>query len=129
MTKQATPRKVSSHAGLGPLPKTEYTLASGFAVSRMPGYSADQMRAYAAAAVAQWARHYRRSPDSLHGAEMEADLLHLLRARQLTRSTVNQAGSAINFLLVTVLGREGTPCRIPLPHGPQRLPEILSRDE
>jgi len=54
MTKQATPREVGSHAGLGPLPKTEYTLASGFAVSRMPGYSADQMRAYriAAAAVA-----------------------------------------------------------------------------
>jgi hypothetical protein len=45
-------RIADEHAGLGPLPKTEYTLASGFAVSRMPGYSADQMRAYAAAAVA-----------------------------------------------------------------------------
>ena len=50
--KQETPRKGGQHARLGPLPKTEYTLASGFAVSRMPGYTADQMRAYAAAAVA-----------------------------------------------------------------------------
>ncbi len=80
-------------------------------------------------AVAQLARHYRRSPDSLNGAEIEAYLLHLLRERQLTRSTVNQAGCAINFLFGKVLGRDGSPCRIPLPHGPQRLPEILSRDE
>ena len=80
-------------------------------------------------AVAQLARHYRRSPDTLDGAEIEAYLLHLLRERQLTRSTVNQAGCAINFLFGKVLGRDGSPCRIPLPRGPQRLPEILSRDE
>lgn len=80
-------------------------------------------------AVAQLARHYRRSPDSLSGAEIEAYLLHLLQERNLTRSTVNQAGCAINFLFGKVLGREGTPCRIPLPRGPQKLPEILSREE
>ena len=80
-------------------------------------------------AVAQLARHYRRSPDLLSGEQIEAYLVHLLRERQLTRSTVNQAGCAINFLFGKVLGRDGSPCRIPLPHGPQRLPEILSRDE
>ncbi len=80
-------------------------------------------------AVAQLARHYRRSPDTLSGAEIEAYLLHLLRERGLTRSTVNQAGCAINFLFGKVLGRDGSPCRIPLPRGPQTLPEILSREE
>jgi integrase/recombinase XerD len=80
-------------------------------------------------AVAQLARYYRCSPDTLSGAQIEAYLLHLLRERQLARSTVNQAGCAINFLFGKVLGRAGSPCQIPLPRAPQTLPEILSRDE
>jgi len=80
-------------------------------------------------AVAQLARHYRCSPDVLSGEQIEAYLLHLLRERKLSRSTVNQAGCAINFLFRTVLGREATVARLPLPRGPQRLPEILSREE
>jgi site-specific recombinase XerD len=80
-------------------------------------------------AVAQLARYYRCSPDTLSGAQIEAYLLHLLRERQLTRSTVNQAGCAINFLFGKVLGRAGSPCQIPLPRGPQTLPQILSREE
>ena len=80
-------------------------------------------------AVAQLARHYRRSPDLLSGEQIEAYLVHLLRERQLTRSTVNQAGCAINFLFGKVLGHAELPYRAPLPRGPQRLPEILSRDE
>ncbi len=65
----------------------------------------------------------------MSGAQIEAYLLHLLRERQLTRSTVNQAGCAINFLFRKVLGRAGSPCGIALPRGPQKLPEILSREE
>ena len=80
-------------------------------------------------AVAQLARHYRRSPDLLSGEQIEAYLVHLLRERQLTRSTVNQAGCAINFLFGKVLGHAELPYRAPLPRGPQRLPEILSREE
>lgn len=80
-------------------------------------------------AVAQLARHYRRSPDLLSGEQIEAYLVHLLRERQLTRSTVNQAGCAINFLFSKVLGHAELPYRAPLPRGPQRLPEILSREE
>ncbi len=81
------------------------------------------------AAVAHLARHYRRSPDTLSGEQIEAYLVHLLRERKLSRSTVNQAGCAINFLFRKVLGQEATAVRIPLPRGPQRLPEILSREE
>jgi len=80
-------------------------------------------------AVAQLARFYRRSPDALSGEQIEAYLVHLLRERKLARSSVNQAGCAINFLFGKVLGRSELPYRMPLPRGPQRLPEILSREE
>jgi site-specific recombinase XerD len=92
------------------------------------GKAARTREAYVSA-VAQLARHYRRSPDALSGGEIEAYLVHLLRERKLSRSTVNQAGCAINFLFGKVLGRNGSPCGIPLPRGPQKLPEILSREE
>jgi integrase len=92
------------------------------------GKAARTQEAYISA-VAQLARYYGRSPETLSGAEIEAYLLHLLRERQLTRSTVNQAGCAINFLFRKVLGQESSPCGIPLPRGPQKLPEILSREE
>lgn len=92
------------------------------------GKAARTQEAYVGA-VAQLARHYRRSPDALSGSEIEAYLVHLLRERKLSRSTVNQAGCAINFLFRQVLGKEATAARLPLPRGPQRLPEILSREE
>lgn len=92
------------------------------------GKAARTQEAYVSA-IAQLARHYRRSPDRLSGDEIEAYLVHLLRERKRSRSTVNQAGCAINFLFRKVLGREATVARVPLPRGPQRLPEILSREE
>lgn len=92
------------------------------------GKAARTQEAYVGA-VAQLARYYRRSPDTLSGDEIEAYLVHLLRERKLSRSSVNQAGCAINFLFRKVLGQEATVARLPLPRGPQRLPEILSREE
>lgn len=91
------------------------------------GKAARTQEAYVSA-VAHLARFYRRSPDTLSGGEIEAYLVHLLRERKLSRSTVNQAGCAINFLYGRVLGREA-PYTIPLPRGPRQLPEILWREE
>ena len=45
-------------------------------------------------AVARLARHYGCSPDKLDSQQVQTYLLHLLRARGLSRSTVNQAGCA-----------------------------------
>jgi len=78
------------------------------------GKAARTQEAYISA-VAQLARYYGRSPDTLSGAQIEAYLLHLLQERHLTRATVNQAGCAINFLFRKVLGQAGSPCGIPLP--------------
>lgn len=80
-------------------------------------------------AVARLARHYRRSPDSLSDAEVQQYLLHLLRERRLARSSVNQYGCAYRFLYGTVLGLDGAAFQIPLAAAPQKLPEILSREE
>jgi len=80
-------------------------------------------------AVARLARHYGRSPDTLSADEVQCYLLHLLRERHLSRSSVNQCGSACRFFYGTVLGLDGDAFQIPLAAAPQRLPEILSREE
>jgi integrase/recombinase XerD len=80
-------------------------------------------------AVARLARHYRRSPDTLSAEQVQEFLLHLLRDRQRSRSTVNQYGCAFRFFYGTVLGLDGEVFHIPLGIAPQRLPEILSRQE
>ena len=79
-------------------------------------------------AVARLARHHRCSPDKLDSQQVQTYLLHLLRARGLSRSTVNQAGCAFRFLYGTVLGRSEV-MQIPLGAPPQCLPEVLSREE
>ena len=80
-------------------------------------------------AVARLARHYKRSPAALSAEEVQGYLLYLLRDRQRSRSTVNQYGCAFRFLYGTVLGFDGEAFHIPLGIAPQRLPEILSREE
>jgi integrase/recombinase XerD len=80
-------------------------------------------------AVARLARHYERRPDELSAEQVQQFLLHLLRDRQRSRSTVNQYGCAFRFFYGTVLGLDGQAFQIPLGIAPQRLPEILSRQE
>ena len=79
--------------------------------------------------VARLARYYRRSPEALQASEVQGYLLHLLRDRKLSRSSVNQAGCAFRFFYGTVLGLDGDEFEIPLGPASQRLPEILSREE
>jgi integrase/recombinase XerD len=92
------------------------------------GHAARTREAYIDA-VARLARHYRCSPDALSAEQVQAYLLHLLRDRQLARSSVNQYGCAYRFLYGTVLGLDGDAFQIPLGHATQQLPEILSREE
>ena len=80
-------------------------------------------------AVARLARHYRRSPELLSAGEVQGYLLHLRRERGLSCSSLNQYGCAFRFLYGTVLERDAAAFQIPLSRAPQRLPEILSREE
>jgi integrase/recombinase XerD len=80
-------------------------------------------------AVARMAGHFGRSPDKLSAQQVQQYLLHLLSERKLARSSVNQYGCAYRFFYGTVLGWDGNAFQIPLAPAPQRLPEILSREE
>ena len=79
--------------------------------------------------ISQVARHYHRSPELITDQEVQAYLLHLVRDRQLARTSVNQASSALRFLVCEVLGQADRRSRIPMALTPQRLPEVLSRAE
>jgi len=94
---------------------------------QLRGLAPRTQQAYVSA-VAALAQHYRCSPQQLDSERVQAYLLHLTRERHLARSSVNQAGCAFRFLYHTVLERREV-VQIPLGKAPQRLPEILSRDE
>lgn len=82
-------------------------------------------------AVARLARHYHRNPELLNPAEVEAYLLHLVKDRKLSYSSVNHAASASRFLFETVLGRptDIAHLRPPMARVPQKQPELLARQE
>jgi integrase len=92
------------------------------------GYAPRTQEAYISA-VAHLARHYGRSPDTSSAQEVQAYLLHLLRERALSRSSVNQCSCALRFFYGTVLGLDAQAFQIPLGAAPHKLPEILSREE
>lgn len=91
---------------------------------------ADRTKECYAEAVSRMARHYHRSPDLLSPAEVEAYLLHLVKDRKLSFSSVNHAASASRFLFETVLGRKTDEhLRPPMAKVPQKQPQLLAREE
>lgn len=81
-------------------------------------------------ALARMARHYHRSPELLSAPEVEAYLLHLVKDRKLSYSSVNHAASASRFLFETVLGRKTDEhLRPPMARVPQKQPQLLAREE
>src|SRR5206468_1800449 len=56
-------------------------------------------------------------------------LAHLFQVRKRSWSTCAQAAHAFRFLYHVTLGREQTAFHVPAPKQPQKLPDILSREE
>ena len=81
------------------------------------------------AAVVRLAKYYRRAPDQLTNDEVQAYLAHLIQERKLSWSTCAQAAHAFRFLYHVTLGHERVQFHVPAPRQPQKLPEILSREE
>jgi integrase/recombinase XerD len=92
------------------------------------GFAARTHKAYIAAVV-RLAKYYRRSPDQITDDEVQTYLAHLINDRKLSWSTCSQAANAFRFLYHVTLGRPRTEFMVPLPKQPQKLPEILSREE
>jgi site-specific recombinase XerD len=81
-------------------------------------------------AVAQFARHFGRSPEHLDGEQARAYLLHLVQDRRASWSRYNQARCALQFLYRVTLGRDGERfAPLPCARVPRRLPTVLARDE
>jgi len=92
------------------------------------GFSPRTHEAYLGAVVGL-AKYYRRSPDQLTNDEVQAYLAHLLQERKRSWSTCSQAAHAFRFLYHVTLGHPRTEFLVPAPKQPQKLPEILSREE
>jgi site-specific recombinase XerD len=81
------------------------------------------------AAVIGLAKHYGCGPDALSEAQVQGYLLHLIEERKLAWSSVNIACTALKFLYRVTLKRKEADFAIPSPRQPQKLPQILSREE
>ena len=79
--------------------------------------------------VARLAIFYHQNPADLTPEQVEAWLLHLIRDRKLSYSTLNQAAAACCFFYGTVLKRERAVFPVPMAQTPQRQPELLARAE
>jgi site-specific recombinase XerD len=94
---------------------------------RVRNYSPRTIEAYAGC-VAQFARHFGRSPDLLGAEEVRSYQLHLLQ-RGVSWSRFNQTVCALRFLYGKTLGRPEQVPLIPFGKRPKKLPCVLSPEE
>ena len=93
------------------------------------GFSLRTQQCYIEALV-RLSRYYNNSGlVGLEAEQIEAWLLHMLKDRKLSYSTVNQAASACRFLYGQVLKRHEAAILIPHSKVPQRQPQLLAREE
>jgi site-specific recombinase XerD len=78
--------------------------------------------------VAQFAKHFKTSPDQLGPEHVRTYQLHLLE-RQVHQSILIQTVCALRFLYEKTLHQPWTVDYIPFPKKIKKLPVILSRDE
>lgn len=94
---------------------------------RLKNFSPGTIKVYVHA-VAKFARHFGRSPDTLSGEEIRAYLVQLLD-RGVTRSSCVVVRNALRHLYTDTLGRPDCLEAVPRPKRERRLPVVLSRVE
>jgi integrase/recombinase XerD len=80
-------------------------------------------------AVVGLVKHYGKRPDLLSDEEIKKYLLYVQEERGLSASTCHQIRCGLRFFYGVTLRRERPSLLVPIARQPQRLPEILSRDE
>jgi integrase/recombinase XerD len=95
-----------------------------------------QIRNYAPAtvrcyvrSVADFAKHFNRSPDQLGSEEIRSWQLYLLRDKGVKISSYIQSVCGLRFFYSNILNRKVEIERIPLPRYEKKLPVILSKEE
>jgi len=91
-------------------------------------YSAITTRSYLRV-VADFAKHFGKSPDKLGLSELRTYQAYLLRDRKLTPGTVINQVAALRFFFVKTLKRHQFRDFLPYPQDQRRLPTVLSREE
>ena len=92
------------------------------------GFAARTQETYIEA-MARMGKHCRHRLDTCTAEEVQAYLLHMVKDRHLSYSTLNQAACAARFLYEVVLGWERADFVIPMAKTPATQPEILSRKQ
>ena len=80
-------------------------------------------------AVAQFARHFGRSPELLSGEDARRYLLHLVQDEHASWSRYNIARCALQFFYSVTLGRDEHFEKLPCARTPKKLPTVLSPQE
>ena len=92
------------------------------------GYSPRTRKSYLAA-MCDLCRYAHRPPDTLTSEDLQAYFLHLVKERKLAPTSCRLMLNAIRFFYLDVLGWQGFEVELRTPKKPQRIPELLSRDE
>ena len=79
--------------------------------------------------VGCFAKHFGRSPDSLGMEEVRAYQVYLVREKQASWSSFNQAVCALRFLYGVTLRKSWPVVQIPFAKRPKKLPVVLGPDE
>ena len=80
-------------------------------------------------AVAQFAKHFAKSPDELGPNDVRAYLLHMVNVRHASWSLYNQTRCALRFFYRITLKRDYELGEIACAKTAKKLPVVLSRDE
>ena len=80
-------------------------------------------------AVAGLAKYYGRRPDRITEQEVQKYLLHLIEERKLAWSSCNIVAQGLKFFYRFTLKRTEAQFGIPTARQPQKLPQILAREE
>ena len=91
-------------------------------------YSKSTTRYYLQA-VANFARHFGKSPDKLGPDELRSYQAYLLRERKLAVGTVIARVAALRFFFIRTLKRHEFREDLPFPKDQRRLPTVLSLEE
>jgi site-specific recombinase XerD len=95
---------------------------------QLRGYAESTIEGYVHA-VAQLARHYRRSPDKLEEDEVRRYLLHLTLDKKIARGSFSVVLGGLRFFYQQALGRDWKSLNVAKPRSEKKLPVVLSRDE
>jgi integrase/recombinase XerD len=79
--------------------------------------------------VAEFAKHFDRSPAVMGAEEIKQFQLYLINDKKIAWSTYIQAMAALRFLYVKTLGHAFMAEKIPYPKRPRHLPTVLSQEE